>query len=461
VSSALLPTDGEKLAALPPELRSEFLTGLSSTEADALLDDWQFWARPPQLPPDHVEFTIWAIIAGRGFGKTRSGAEFIKDRVRRGFRRLSLIAPTTADARDIMVDGESGILNLHWRKDERPKYQASRRRIIWPNGAIAMMFTADEPERFRGYQHEVFWADELASWRYAESWDQLMLGLRLGTWPHGCVTTTPKPVPMLHALLKRAVEVPQLRAGQPVHTAISRGSTYENRANLAPQFFSEITSRYEGTRLGRQELHAEMLIDVPGALWTASLIDQHRVLSLHDVPPLTQVAIGVDPGVSNSESAAETGIIVVGRASNGHYYVISDDTATGSPHVWGTACITAYDTHRADAIAPEKNNGGDMVAHTIRSCAIGREINVKPQWASRNKITRAEPVSALYEQGRVHHVGYFGALESQMCTWVPALGLASPDRMDALVWAMTYLMDNKSVPLVAPVGTDAVSPYNV
>ena len=456
-----LALTGNALASLSPEERDEFVNSLSAEEAELLIDDWSFWARETQMPPDHLKFTIWAIVAGRGFGKTRSGAEFIKDRVRKGFRRISLVAPTASDARDIMVDGESGILNLRWRADERPRYQGSRRRVIWPNGAVALMFTADEPERFRGYQHEVVWADELGSWRYPESWDQIMFGLRLGSWPHVCVTTTPKPVPMVIKMIKGAKRVADCKAGKFVHTVIATGSTYENRANLAPQFFSEVTKRYEGTRLGRQELYAELLEDVPGAMWTSALIDKYRIFSLKDVPPLVRIVVGVDPGAVSTEGAADTGIVIVGRALNGHYYVLSDNSVTGTPSVWGTRCVDAYDFHAADAIVPERNNGGEMVEHTIRSCAIGREIRVKPVWASRGKMTRAEPVSALYEKGMVHHVGYFPEMESQMTTWVPDAGGASPDRMDALVWAISDLMTTATVPLIGPITSSASSPYSV
>jgi phage terminase large subunit-like protein len=407
--------------------RRTLINELEPWEADAFLWDWKFWARPAQLPPPG-DWRVWLVMAGRGFGKTRTGAEWIRDSSKH-FRYVNIVGPTADDARDIMIEGESGILAV-CPPAERPDYQPSKRRIDWPSGARTLIFTADEPERLRGKQHERLWADEVGSWRYGmDAWDQAMFGLRLGTDPRCVATTTPKPVGVIRHIMKMA------ESGQ---TVITRGATRENEINLAEAFFNDIVGRYQGTRLGRQELEGELLEDVEGALWSLAMIDASRVpyYPQEDLFKLERVVVGVDPAATNNPDSNETGIIVAARGSDGHGYVLDDRSMRGSPNEWGGAAVQAYRDWQADHVTPETNNGGDMVVNTLRT--VDPDLPIRPVHASRGKATRAEPVAALYEQGRIHHVGTFPALEDQMAGWVP--GMLSPDRMDALVWALTDVM---------------------
>lgn len=399
------------------------LSSLSEEEALMLLYEWRFWARPNQLPPENWRH-VWLILAGRGFGKTRTGAETVRWLVETGqAKRIALVAPTAADARDVMVEGESGILAVS-RPDFKPEYEPSKRRITWPNGAVAYTYSAEEPDRLRGPQHDFAWCDELAAWKYPDdTWDNLIFGLRLGDNPRVVVTTTPKPIP----LVRKLVNDPE--------TVVTRGSTYENAANLPPSFLKEIRDKYEGTRLGRQEIFAEILDDVPGALWTRSMLDDLRVKK---APELVRVVVAIDPAVSSGEDSDETGIIVAGKGADGHGYVLDDLTCRMSPDGWATRAVNAYYKHEADRIVAEVNNGGDLVEATIRT--VDRKIPYKAVRASKGKRTRAEPIAALYEQGKIHHVGSFPLLEDQMCNFTPDGYDGSPDRVDALVWALTELM---------------------
>jgi len=400
------------------------LARLTDQEAEEILYDWSLWARPQQRMPE-ADWQTWLILAGRGWGKTRVGAEAVRHKVETGqASRVALVAATSADARDVMVEGESGILAISppWNM---PKYEPSKRRLTWPNGAIATTYSADEPNRLRGPQHDFAWADELAAWRFdRDAWDNLMFGLRLGNDPRSVVTTTPRPTPLIRELVKEP------------GTLLTRGSTYDNRANLAPAFFRRIIGKYEGTRLGRQELNAEILDDVVGALWTLKVIEEHRVTT---APELTRIVVAIDPAVSKGDESNETGIIVAGIAGNEHAYILEDLSIRGSPNEWAQAAVTAYRRYQADRIVAEVNQGGDMVESIIRG--IDRNIPYEGVRATRGKAIRAEPVSALYERGRVHHVGVHAQLEDQMTNWTPASGEASPDRLDALVWAATSLMD--------------------
>jgi phage terminase large subunit-like protein len=426
------------LRALPrPKIEAAIRT-LSDEQAYSLFFDWEIWARDAQLLPSG-DWQTWLVLAGRGFGKTRTGAESVRAWIKRGFRRVNLIAPTSDDARDIMVEGESGILAV-CPSSERPYYRSSKSRLEWPNGARSLIFTADEPERLRGKQHQKLWADEIASWRYPESWDQAMMGLRLGPDPQVVATTTPRPIPLIKELMAAA------------STVVSRGTTYENRPNLAPKFVAKVISKYEGTRLGRQELNAEILDDNPRALWHRSNIDQNRVTI---APELSRIVVGLDPNVKNrdraelaksSDTLDEAGIIVVGEGpapagwsgvDGSHLYVLDDRSLDEGPAVWGKAAAKAYHDHAADRIIGEVNNGGDMVEATIR--AVDINVSYKSVTASRGKAVRAEPIAALYEQGRVHHVGSFPQLEDEMCDFDPITTVKSPNRMDALVWAATEL----------------------
>jgi phage terminase large subunit-like protein len=396
------------------------MNSLTTAEKASLLYNWPFWARPQQLAPPGT-WTTWLILAGRGFGKTRSGAEYIRQQVaEHGYGRVALVAETAADARDVMVEGESGILAISppWF---RPKYEPSKRRLTWPNGAIATTYSADDPDQLRGPQHDLAWCDEIAKWRYIDAWDQLQFGLRLGNDPRCVATTTPRPIPLIRDLIKDPT------------TVTTSGSTFDNRANLPDAFFQRVVAKYEGSRLGQQELHAVILDDIEGALWKRQQLEDVRV---RQYPELTRIVVGVDPAPTSSDESAETGIVVAGLGVDGQGYVLADVSLRDTPSNWAKAAVNAYHTYKADRIVAEANNGGDLIEHTIRT--IDRKVAYKKVHASRGKQTRAEPISALYEQGKVHHVGYHALLEDQMTTWLP--GLPSPDRMDALVWALTELM---------------------
>ena len=391
-------------------------------DAEWLYDWATMYARPNQLEPAGL-WNTWLLLAGRGFGKTRTAAEWIRSRVERGkARRIALLGRTSSEVRDVMIEGESGLLAVcpPWNK---PVYEPSKRRLTWPDGSIATTFTADEPDQLRGPQFDTAWADELASFKHLEAWDNLRFGLRLGKRPRVIVSTTPRPTQIIRDLVADP------------STHVTRGSTYDNKGNLAEDFLKRIVAKYEGTRLGQQELHAEILDDTIGALWKQALIDEHRV---KHAPYMRRVVVAVDPSTTSNEDSDECGIVVAGVGEDGHGYVIDDVSEVLSPDGWAKKAVKAYHKHGADRIVAEVNNGGDLVEVTIR--AVDRNVSYKKVHASRGKAVRAEPVSALYEQGRVHHVGMHAKLESQMCTWVPGISAKSPDRMDALVWAVTELM---------------------
>jgi len=417
---------------LPEQERLKTLKSLTDKEAEALLFDWEFWARPKQIPPGW-DWYIWLMLSGRGGGKTRPGAELVIKWAREGYSPIALIGATKADVRDTMVEvGDSSILSISppWFM---PEYEPSKRRVTWPNGVLGIIYSGDEPDQLRGPQEQKAWVDELAKFKYPqEAWDNLMLGLRMGNKPQAVVSTTPRPIKAIKELVKdeRTESNPNGRV------AVTRGHTLENADNLAPDFLRYIMRKYEGTRLGRQELAGEILDDNPNALWQRDQIDALRVTQ-H--PDLARIVVGVDPAASDKEESDETGIIVAGIAPHMgalHGYILDDLTLKGSPNQWATAAVTGYYKNRADKIVAEVNNGGDMVENTVRM--VDKSVAYKAVHASRGKYVRAEPVSALYEQGRVHHVGFFPDLEDQLCEWVP--GNTSPDRLDALVWALTELM---------------------
>lgn len=398
------------------------MESLTPKEADDLLYTWHEWARPEQLLPPG-DWQYWLVKAGRGWGKTRTGAEAVREWIRQGFRYVNFIGATADDARDIQVVGESGILAI-CPKSERPVYIGNKNLLRWPSGATSLIFTADKPERLRGKQHEKVWADELAAWRYPEAWVQTTLGLRLGRNPQAVITTTPKP----SKLIKDLIADPLTIMGEG-----TQYSTYANTANIAKSFIDKIVKRYEGTRLGRQELKAEVLSDNPGALWKRTELDDHRVVK---APDLVRIVVGIDP--SATSEGDEAGIVVAGVAKDGQGYVLDDLSIQGSPHAWATAAIVGYGKYKGDRVVAETNNGGEMVELTLRT--VDPSIPYTAVHASRGKLTRAEPIAALYEQGKVHHVGSFASLEDELCEWVP--GMASPNRLDALVWALTLLMLN-------------------
>lgn len=415
------------VASLPERERAAFLETIPKEHFELLQHYWPFHARQSQLAPKG-QWSLWLYMAGRGAGKTRSGAEWIHDRVQQRLsRRIALVAPTAADVRDTMIEGPSGLLNVG-HPSERPVYEPSKRKLTWPNGAIGLCFSAEEPDRLRGPQFDTGWADELAIIG-EETWDMLMFGMRLGNDPRVIATTTPRPTPFIKQLMKDE------------NTVVTRGSTYDNQENLAEVFLKKIIQKYEGTRLGRQEIYAEVLTDVPGALWSISVLDELRVK--HRPEEMKKISIGVDPATTGGEDADECGIVVAGLASktlaNGEVedegFVLGDRSMQGSPEQWAQAVINAYDEFSANEIVVEANNGGELLKSVFKSVAPKREFPIKLVWAKKSKYVRAEPISALYEKKRVHHVGTFAKLEDQMSTYVPG-ETESPDRMDALVYAL-------------------------
>ena len=411
-----------------------FLDGLSDDECELLVSDWDFWVRQTQRAPEGNWF-CWLVLAGRGFGKTRMGVEWVRAAVegrgcvslpKSGGLRIALISQTFADARDVMIEGDSGFL-ANASKGMRPIFEPSKKRLTWPNGAVATIYSADEPDQLRGPQHHMAWVDEMAKWGHAEeAWSNLMFGLRLGLSPRVMVTTTPKPM----RLLKEISIDPA--------TVVTRGSSFENVAHLSRRFLDEMKRRYEGTRLGRQELMGEMLDDVPGALWTRAVLDDGR---MKNAPDLQRIVVAVDPPVTHGPNADTCGIVAVGKAKNGQLYVLEDASVQGlSPHGWAERALTCYRAHVADRLVAEVNNGGDLVEAVIRQMAP--DVSYRAVRASRGKIARAEPVAALYERGLVHHIGAFVELEDELCGYTGEGGKGSPDRMDALVWAITELMPN-------------------
>jgi phage terminase large subunit-like protein len=392
---------------------------------------WRDIAREEQLPPEGSWLT-WAFIAGRGAGKTRSASEWVHEHATAtpGVR-IALVGRTPADVRDVMIEGESGILAV--AGDEKPDYQSTKRRLTWPNGSTAHTYSAEVPAQLRGPQHHFAWCDEPASWTDARkgdvldtAWNNLMLGLRLGIAPQCVFTTTPKPNSLVRTVLARA------------STVVTRGSTYDNLGNLAPSFREQVLATYEGTRIGRQELLGELLEDVEGALWSITMLDEDRV---ETVPDMRRIVVAVDPSGGSGPNSDEQGIVVAGAGVDGGLYVLADRSCKLSPHGWASRAVAAYHEFAADRIVAEKNYGGDMVESTIRQ--VDANASVKVITASRGKAQRAEPVAALYEQHRVHHVGAMPKLEDQMTTWTPLDG-TSPDRLDALVWAVTELTDDFS-----------------
>ena len=412
----MLNLSTDLISSLPPEKKSEILQLVEVARYR-----WTLNARPAQLIPEG-DWTVWLLKTGRGWGKTRTGVETVRI-WKEQMPIITFIGATAGDARDIMIEGESGLLKASppW---DMPKYEPSKRKVTWKNGAYGLIFTADEPDRLRGFQSYGGWCDELASWRYGQdTWDMFMMGLRLGDHPRVIATTTPRPTKMIKDLIKDP------------NTTVTSGTTYENVKNLAPAFLHTIIKKYEGTRLGRQELNAEVLEDIEGALWTMSLIDQTRVKK-H--PDLIRLGVAIDPSVTSTDDSDECGIMIGGIDERGEVYILEDLSGIFSPLNWAGRSIDAYHHHKADRIVAETNNGGDLVETVIHQ--IDKNASYKGVWASRGKVTRAEPVQAMYEQKRIHHVGSLPKLEDEMVTWIPREG-RSPNRIDALVWLVTYLTE--------------------
>ena len=384
-------------------------------------------ARPEQLPNEDESWSIYLYLAGRGAGKTRTAAEWLAwEATTQNNTRWAIVAPTFGDVRDVCAEGESGIINILRSYGSLADYNRSQGSIMLTNGSKIKLFSADEPDRLRGPQHHGAWCDELAAWRYPDTWDQLQFGLRLGNNPRTVITTTPRPVLLIRNLVNRNDGT----------VKIVRGSTFDNAANLAPQALLELQARYAGTRMGRQELYGELLTESDSALWTRALLDEARIIT-ENAPPYYRVVVAIDPAVTSGESSDETGIIVAGATPDGHYYIIEDATMRGTPEMWARKAVEMYRKHKCDRVIAEVNNGGDMVESVLRQ--VDSTIPYRKVHASRGKQVRAEPISALSEQGRLHLVGSFPLLEDQLVTWEPGSD-RSPDRMDAMVWAVTDLM---------------------
>ena len=399
---------------------------------------WQATARAKQIAPAGA-WAVWLLLAGRGFGKTRTVSEWGRSKALERPVRIAVVAPTYADARDTVVEGESGLLSVI-PHDMISKWNRSMGELDLINGTHFKLFSADEPERLRGPQHHYAICDELAAWRYPETWDQLMFGLRLGENPQVVVATTPKPVQLVRELVKR----------DGVH--VTTGSTFENEANLAKAALDQMRARYEGTRLGRQELYAEILDDLEGALWTRSMVEQAHEMGRDAPSSFARIVIGVDP---SGGGGAETGIVAAGL-HNGKAYVLDDRSGHYTPAGWGAAVATLYDELDADRVVGESNYGGDMVENIIRQAHP--KISYRAVTASRGKLLRAEPIAALYEQRKVGHVGVLAELEDQMCSYVPGES-ESPDRLDAMVWALTDLVLGKSKRMVGPLSVTGQSSW--
>lgn len=425
----------QELLALSYENMNQEIGRWSHERATGEIERWEFWARAAQLPP-HGSWRLWLVLAGRGFGKTRMGAEWVRARaLENGEVRIAMVGATLAEARAVMVEGESGLLNL--QGGEGLIWEPSLHRIIWPNGAIATLFSAARPDSLRGSQHHFAWADEIAKWdKGIAAWDNLMLGLRLGDAPRVVATTTPRPV----ALIRRLVGEAENRANQ---VEITRGRTRDNHQNLPGSFLAAMDLAYAGTRTGRQELDGELIEDIAGALWNRDLIERRRVAV---VPEMRRIVIGVDPPITAHGDAC--GIIAVGLGVDDKAYVLADHTVSGaSPEVWARAVSNASEFWNADRVVVEGNQGGEMVNATLR--AVNQSLSLKRVHAVRSKSARAEPVAALYEAGRAWHFGALPQLEDELCGLITGGGYEgpgrSPDRADALVWAMSELMLGRGI----------------
>ena len=421
------PAPAARLALLGEAERRAALSALGEEELAALNFHWPFWARPDQLPPPG-DWRTWLLLGGRGSGKTRSSAEWVRSQVETGRRgRLALCGPTSDTIRRDMVEGPSGILSVfpNW---DRPSYEPSSRRIVFLNGATAYLFSAEEPDRLRGPNLDAAWCDELAAWADADGmWANLQMALRLtgpkGDAPQVLVSTTPR----RHKLLKQIIAAPS--------TIVTRSRTTDNAANLDGATLTYLQQRYGGTSLGRQELDAELIDDAEGALWNRRMIEDGRV---YQRPDMRRIVVAIDPAGSSGVKSDETGIVAVGIAHDGQGYLLADVSGRYSPDTWARKAVALYHDLRADRIVAEKNFGGEMVYTTVY--AVDTRVPVKLVTASRGKAVRAEPVVSLYEQRRVHHVGQFTELEDQLCSWDPTQSNTSPDRLDALVWGLTELM---------------------
>ena len=434
-----MQVNASTLRELSPDKVQEVLSNLSATQLKQLKFDWSFWARPEQLAPPG-DWNTWFLNAGRGFGKTRTGAEWCREQVKRGLKRGAAVASTNSDIERVMVKGESGFLNICSPDDKThrgakmgfPEWSPTKRTLTWENGAKIEFYSAEEPERLRGPQFHYAWADELAAWnKDQDTWDMLQFCLRLGKHPRVCVSTTPKSTALVRKLLKDPT------------THITNGSTYDNAANLSGKYIDAVKAQFEGTRLGRQELYAEVLTENEGALWTGEMIDDCQV-KRDQVPPLEQIVISLDPATTNNVESDLTGIIVAGKDENGIAYILEDHSFKGLPEAWASKAIALYHEWNANMVVYEKNQGGDLIPTVLHG--IDTDIPLKGVFASNAKVARAEPISLKYEKGWVKHVSNpssghsLSELETQMTTYEPMGKHKSPDRYDAMVWAVTQLL---------------------
>jgi len=425
------------LRTLPTNEVKAALEQLTPQQIEELQYSYEFLARDNQLPPDG-DWNVWFLNCGRGFGKTWTGVQWVREQVKQGKKRIAAVAATNSDIERVMVKGESGFLSLCWKGDKTykgkemgfPEWSPTKRTLSWANGAKVEFYSAEEPERLRGPQFEAAWGDEVAAWnKDQETWDMLQFCLRLGKHPRVCVTTTPKSTVLVRKLLKDP------------KTHVTTGSTFDNTNNLASTYLQAVRNQYEGTRLGRQELYAEVLTENEGALWTADMIDTCQITS-SELPPLIRKVVAVDPAVSSNVESDNTGIVVAGICEQGKAYILGDYTFKGSPETWANKVVSLYHEFECSRIVYESNQGKDLIPSLFKT--IDENLPLKGVHASTAKIARAEPVSALYEQGKVFHVRDCEAplteLETQMTTYEPLGKHKSPDRYDAMVWALTDLM---------------------
>jgi phage terminase large subunit-like protein len=434
-----IPITADELRLLGEDELEGYLKELNEAQLDEIMNTYEFWARESQLEPVGKDWDYWIYSAGRGAGKTFAGSNWGRHRIKMGDSHIACVAPTKGDVRRVMVEGDSGLLNVCWKGDRTyrggamgyPVWSPTNNTMTWGNGSKATFYSAEDPDRLRGPNHFSSWCDEVSSWRnQQEVWDMLQLTLRKGRHPRVMVTTTPKPTKLMRTLLSHK------------RSHITGGSTFDNAANLAPTFLEAVKSTYEGTRLGRQELYAEMLEEAEGALWTTDVLDAALDETIEDrvdfAKTLQRVVISIDPAITSNEESDLTGIIVAGIDINGTGYILEDHTGRYTPQGWAAKAISLYHEFSADRIVAEKNQGGDMVRTTLTS--EDESVPIRLVHASRGKFARAEPVSALYERGKVKHAKGLDDLEVQMRTWEPLGSIGSPDRLDAMVWALTDLM---------------------
>ena len=425
----MMPSPKDKVAPLIASLTPEALETLSERQKAMLRYAWDLFARESQRPPAG-DWITWLYMAGRGAGKTRTASEWIRQRVYDGAQRIALLGRTPADVRDVMIEGDSGLLNV-FPPHERPKHEPSIRRIVFHTGAVGHVYSSEQPDHLRGPQHDTAWCDELATFKARDAWDNLQMGLRLGS-PRQIVTTTPRPVPAMRELVANP------------NTVLTRDTSYANRANLPLAFFAQVISKYEGTGQGQQEIMGMLLDTLPGALWTREMIrhlgqkDKNgKPLAPEKLPALTRKVIGVDPSLGDGETSDECGIVGVGQGDDGKLYVLGDWSVRALPLKWARQVVRAYHEIKADYILIERNAGGRaLLKANIDSVEAG--LPIRSVWAKETKEMRASNPALKYELGEVYHAKPMSELEDQLCTWIPGEG-PSPDRLDALVWAVRSL----------------------